>query len=316
MNNILIIGIDKTNHNHNKITGFINSFSKKYCVTHIIDKNFIEINKIIKEKNIDTIFGESDQFYNINYEGVKNCFIWINLDLFKTIKLAELNKKTNFFLCVKSIIHDYDIVKKYIKINSSKEYQISGVEGQLDIEKSCKKINESKKINNDCYRITENLKFIYLPCCLSEKNDDFAINKKFDICYFGTTNNRPKVISSLNELRQKGYQIKSNLFDGYINPEKCLSFYKESYVTLSQQIKPTELEFPVRLGESSSNNCCTLLFDDYDLNKLSSSLIPTYKTINDTEDIINEINFIKNNKLKFNYKTYDDIIFFLENINE
>lgn len=310
MKNVLIIGINNTNPNYKKIYGFINSFKKKYNVFHISDDSTDTINRCISENHIDTIFCETANFMNINFKNIKNCILWSNYDIIKIMTIAESNLNTKFIFCCKSPIHDEEIVKKYIT-NHGKNYSVHEQEGQ-DLQNFINIFNKSKKINKDTAVITNNLCYTYLPCSLSELGTIRDI--EYDLCYFGTIHNRPLVNQTLIEFGKKGYRVISTLFSGNIKPEKCIEIYSKTICTISEQVHPVGLEYPVRLGESTANGCRFFLYDTFGLSPSISEKIPDYTTIKNSNEIVTYIDKIRNDdserkKLYNNFhSTYDNSV--------
>jgi len=316
MKNILIIGIDKTNPNYKKIYGFINSFKKKYNVFHISQDTKEIINSCIVSNRIDTIFCETSNFMNIDFTNVSNCILWSNYDINKILKISNLYLNTKFIFCCKSAIHKEEVVRKYIS-KHGKRYQFHLEEGQ-NLEIFLEVFKKSKKIDEDSCIITNNLCFTYLPCCISEPGTIRDI--EYDICYFGTVNNRPLVNETLKYFFQKGYRVASTLFLGHISPEKCIEIYSKSICTVSEQVHPVGLEYPVRLGESTANGCRFFLYDQFGLSCNISEKIPEYTKINTKNDLVKYIELIKKDthereKLINNFScTYDKAVDNLVNL--
>lgn len=318
MNNVLIIGIDKSNHNYKKIYGFINSFKKKYNVFHLSEDNLHKINSCIKNNLIDTIFCETENFLNINFTNVKNCILWSNYDISKILKISNIYQNTKFIFACKSVIHRPEITKNYIK-NYGINYQIHGQEGQ-NLENLLNILSKSKKIDKDTFAITNNLYYMYLPCCLSEVGKIEQI--EYDICYFGTVHNRPSVKNILLSLKSSGYRVISSLFSGIIPPEECIEYYSKTICTVSEQVHPVGLEFPVRLGESTANGCRLFLFDNFNLSHKISEKIPEYSKVENQQSVVDYINLIKKDdslrkKIHKNFSsTYDKMVENIEKILE
>lgn len=288
--NILVLGIGKENFNYKKIEGFYNAFSK------IGETEWVNDIKKCQKKSYDIIFGEISIDYLLNnidfYKtiDVKNHVIWACFDIPKLKKLSEYRKDVNYINAYKSNIFDKNIVNTY-KNKYGVNYMMVGDEG-VNLEKF-----SSEPINN--------LKFCYLPCCLSEKPDYFSDKKDIDICYFGTINNRPNVANALNYLNKK-YKIITNCWDynGVINPETCFNYYKNSKITLSESTNPVLLEYPVRLGESTANGCRLFLYEDIPL-KTNNILIPEHTYTSNYEDYIKKIElYIENFKIDHSYNLY------------
>lgn len=306
---ILLIGIGKDNLNYRKIEGFYNAFSKigdVEWVQSIFDRNYNNYDIIFGEMDIDTIFNNIEHYTNIT---VKTHIFWSTIEIDKLRRLSELKPETNYICAYKSNIFDRDSLLEF-KNKFGNHYQHTGFgEGIL--------IDNFLKINSNM--IAKNLKLIYLPCCLSEKKD-FNYKKDYDICYFGTLNNRPLVDSALKILSNK-YNTINTAWDRNLklSPNECYELYRRSKTTLSEQINPVLLEYPVRLGECSSAGCRLFLIEKIKLNKSNNMFVPQYTSCSNVSELIYEIesyldSFSINDSIKlydsFN-STYDSAIKFL-----
>lgn len=312
---VFINGIDKTNFNYRKIYGFIESFSKNYTVIHNPDD--ITIFSSLKQNNdIDIFFGETGQGLNIDYTNIKNVVLWANYDVRKILELSKKFKDTRFILASKSLMHNREITRDYIE-KFGKHYQIYGNEGQ-DLVNFMNIIDSSNKLSNNSYQLTDNLFYIYLPCSLSEHgNLNFV---EYDVCYFGTSYNRPRVNNALNVLSKAGFSVKTTNIQGFISPEECFNLYSKTICTISEQIHPVQLEYPVRLGESSANGCKTFLYDDLSLHREKSNLVPMYKKIENLEEVVEYISKVKRNDdlrkdiYNSHMATYDEAVSFIKSL--
>ncbi len=297
---ILVVGINKENFNYKKIEGFNNSFSKIGKVEHVT--NFFDAS----EKFYDIVFSEmklSEIFLNIEkYKtfNIKTHIIWCSYSIDKLIELSKIKPETFFIGAYKSNVFDRKISESYIEKYKTNFYQMSGEEG----------LNLFDFLNLKSNLINENLFLTYLPCCLSEKKADFIIEKKYDICYFGTLNNRPKLKKIINELNNF-YSLKTNAWDsqGIISPEECYELYRISKITISEQVNPVELELPVRLGESSSVGCKFFLLSEIELQDLNNELIPNFYSSKNSEELICEIrNYLDNFNYNKSKSIYDNFV--------
>jgi hypothetical protein len=303
-----ILGVDKSNHNYKKIYGWINAFSKISEVIHIPElDNHDTINQKIYEYDIDIIFGETytSVFEKIDLDKIK-CFVFwgdVNIDLL--LEYSDKFKSTRFIMAHKSIMTE-ESLSHYSKISNF----------YMDVD-TFKMINLLKTsefiISENAYRVKENLYYTYLPCCLSEEGNLNPI--EYDICYFGTTYNRPRVNKILEVLRNNGFRVKSTLFDGHIDPEDCIDYYSKTICTISEMVGPVYLEYPVRLGECSANGCKLMMIDDIGINNYTNSkLVPDYQNISDIKQITNYIESVKaddNIRYKFQKEfnsTYDNAL--------
>lgn len=307
--NTMVLGIGRSNHNYKKIIGFVNSLSKIHNVIHIDDGNIDNINRTINDKKIQLVFGETLQICNIDFSNVEMCFFWGDEKFESIIEVSKYFPKTKFIYGHKSLLYIDELFSKYVQKYSyesldsnqtTKEYLVYN-----NYLNNCEKIDEI-----GTYKASNNFVLMYVPCCHSEIGKLQEI--KYDVCYFGTTDNRPKVLQALKILNNMGYSIKSNLIDGHINPEDCIKYYSESICTLHEQVWPVDLEYPVRMGECSANGCKLFNFDY--LKHFENEIpyfIPRYETITDIDIIVKYIEDVKrDNKIReeiylnFNY-TYD-----------
>jgi hypothetical protein len=229
---------------------------------------------------------------NIKYQ-----IIWMTYSIDKMIELANSKKNTHFINACKTNIFDRKISSEYIYKFKNDSYQIYKDEG----------VRFYDTLDFDFNQVPENLEFCYLPCSLSEK-EDFIDEKIYDICYFGTLNNRPGVKSALEELSKK-YKIIANGHDisSFLTPVECYNLYKKTKVTLSEQVHPVILEYPVRLGESTSTGCRLFLIEPIDCSDINNDLIPEYTQCNDVDDMINKVsNYIDNYELDISKKLYEN----------
>lgn len=307
--NTMVLGIGRSNHNYKKIIGFVNSLSKIHNVIHVDDGNKDTMNQTIYDEKIKFVFGETLQICNIDFTNVDMCFFWGDEKIDSFVELTQKFPNTKFIYGHKSLLYIDKLFSKFIQTYSY---------GNLDSNLTTKEylvyynyIKNSEKIDEfGTYKVSNNLLLMYVPCCHSEIGKLEEI--KYDVCYFGTIHNRPKVLNTLNILNNMGYSIKSNLIDGHIDPEDCIKYYSESICTLHEQVWPVDLEFPVRMGECSANGCKLFNFDN--LKHFENEIpyfIPQYETITDIDTIVKYIEDVKkDNKIRekfylnFNY-TYD-----------
>lgn len=310
-----ILGTDKSNHNYKKIYGWIDAFSKICEVVHITElDNEIIINKIVTDEKIDVLFGETypSVFSNIDYTNLKAFVWWGDIAIELSMKVAEEFKNTKFIMAHKSIMSK-ESLSHFSKVHNTQMYM------EIDIPRIIDIFENSKKIDRHTHKITDNLFYTYLPCCLSKIGQLSEI--EYDICYFGTTYNRPRVNVVLQTLKDMGYRVKSTLFDGHIDPEDCIELYSKTICTISEMVIPVYIEYPVRLGECSANGCKLLMIDDLSIQDFcKSDIVPNYKQITNIQDVVDYIEIVKSNDTirsdfynEFN-ATYDNALNILMNV--
>ena len=295
---ILVVGCGKEDVvNHRKIEGFYNSFCKiGECewVQNFFDCKYDQYDIVFGEIHLSELKSNFERYLKMN---IKYQIIWMTYSIDKIIDLAVSKKNTHFINACKTNIFDRKISSEYIYKFKNDSYQIYKDEG----------VRFYDILNFDFDRVPENLEFCYLPCSLSEK-EDFTDEKIYDICYFGTLNNRPGVKSALEGLSKK-YKIIANGYDisGVLTPVECYNLYKKTKVTLSEQVHPVILEYPVRLGESTSTGCRLFLIEPIDCSDINNNLIPEYTQCNDVDDMINKVsNYIDNYELDISKKLYEN----------
>jgi hypothetical protein len=317
MKTVVVIGIGKENYNYKKIEGFINGFTLlKYEVYHY---RFLNQEILSKHKSIDILFSESD-YLEGTFNNVKNVILWTNAKLTEVVNFAKRNSNINIIFSPKSFMLDEEINEKYYEKFSTYDYQMVGFEGQsLDMISDI--IKTKKKLDDFSYVLLDNLIFSFTPCAKSESVDPESIkDSKYRISYFGTGYNRPKIMQIYNFLQEKvPNQIKIYFVEngGPINPETCISFYKESDYVLHEQVNPVILEYAVRVGEASAAGAKVILFEDLPLYEKVFSLkkIPEMIKVNSVEYFLNNLDkFPKRNleerkeqSLKFTH-TYNNAI--------
>ena len=306
---ILLVGVNNTNINYKKIEGFYNSFSNfgnVEWVQNIFLANETDYDLCFGEIDIDEILNNIEKYNRLK---IKNQIFWVTLGLGKIKLLSELLNHINFTCLYKSNILNDDILIQYKK-KYGNNYQNFLYEGIIIDDF----INIQKKIS-------DNLNIDYLPCCLGEKTN-FIKNKEYDMCYFGTLNNRPNVKYILDYFKKK-YNVISNGWDlnpTSFSPDDCIEIYKKTKLTISEQIQPVVLEYPVRLGECSVNGCVMFLLEDIPL-KCENKMIPNYISGFNNEDLINKIeNILNYYDVNMSYElhktsenTYNDAVKFLLN---
>ena len=286
MKKIIITG-DVSTRDRLKMEGFIKAFSK------IAQVEYIEPNlrdNIINSGPCDILFGESADWFHVDYTDIKNVFMWCTIDPYKFLEISEKYRNTNFFICSKSVIHIDSISNEYIEKYNTPIYMRGGFE-EIDLLKFNKFISECETIDRNIYRFKENLHYMYLPCSLSS-SDVISHNKKdIDITYFGTRENRPGVTDIINQMSSLGYNVIYNHTGIYISPDECIEYYKRSIITLHEQVGPVYLEFPVRFGEASY--CGSTIFSLGMLEKLAefaqlNDNVPPFKSFNNKKELIKE----------------------------
>ena len=94
--------------------------------------------------------------------------------------------------------------------------------------------------------------------------------------------------------------------------------YKKSKVTISEQVNPVILEYPVRLGESTSTGCRSFNLEKIPLN-CQNLLIPDYTPCLDVQEMLSKIKIYLDNytiniahDLYTNFNsTYDNAVSYL-----
>ncbi len=310
---ILLVGCGKSDFNYRKIEGFYNALSK-IGKTEWVQKIFQS-----EENDYDIVFGEinlSDIYSNIERfksMKIKALITWRTYTYEKLIELANLKPDTFFLNAYKSNILNNDIKNNFVERYKTLEGILYKADYQMWQDEGVDLVKFTEK------ELPSNLELCYLPCCLSEK-EDFVEDKKYDICYFGTIHNRPGVDRCLKVLSEK-YSILSNAWDrnGIKNPDECYQLYKNCKVSLSEQVHPVILEYPVRLGESTSTGCRLFLLESIKCQDVSNSLIPDYTSCDSVDDMINKIDEylqsfdINQSKDLYNnfVSTYDNAVKFL-----
>lgn len=293
---ILLVGSGPDNHNYKKIEGFYKAFSKMgnvEWVQDIFDCKSTNYDICFAESNIDTVINRIEEYKSLK---IKKQIFWTCADIHKLIKIATVVKETSFINAYKSNVLDDRILIEY-QNKFGGEYQKVGWEG----------INISDYLNIGSFKI-DNLILFYLPCCLSEQHD-FVEEKIYDICYFGTIRNRPNVARVIDALSSK-YNIIVHAWDrdGIKHPEECYNLYKQSKITLSEQVHPVILEYPVRMGESTSTGCKLFLLEEISI-KSDSDLIPEYESCFSYSEMIEKIeNYLSNFKIENSKKIYDQFL--------
>lgn len=306
---ILLVGCGRNDFNYRKIEGFYNSFSKIgeiEWVQKMFDCEKDEYDIVFGEINLSEIENNIDRFIKMK---IKVQIMWRTYTYEKLLQLVSRKPDTFFINAYKSNILDNDIrlkfIEKYKKLDVA-NYQVWEDEG-VDLMKF------------NIKDLPTNLELCYLPCSLSEQ-EKFVEDKIYDICYFGTIYNRPDVSKCLDILSSK-YKILTNAWDkhGLKSPNECYQLYKNCKVTLSEQVHPVILEYPVRLGESTSTGCRLFLSESIKCNDPFNGLIPDYTSCDNVDDMINKIDYylqnfdINHSKELYNnfVSTYDNAVSFL-----
>lgn len=288
MKTVVVIGIGKENYNYKKIKGFIDAFKNlNYEVFHY---TYLNHDILKKHQKIDILFAETE-YLQSKFENVKNFILWTNTKLHQVINFAKNNKQLNMIFTPKSFMFDSKINEAYVEIFSTSEYQMVDHEGQ-DLDSIVELIEKKEKINDFTYKILDNLIFSYMPCSKSDLIDlDTIKESKYKFSYFGTGSNRPRVLETINFLNQKiPGQIKFHFVEngGPIDPEQCISFYKESEYVLHEQVNPVILEYAVRVGEASAAGAKIILFETLPLYEKVSTLnkVPEMTKFNSVEEFV------------------------------
>jgi hypothetical protein len=295
---ILLVGINKTNINYKKVEGFYNAFSKIGIVEWVQDIFSCKgtgYDLCFGEININDILSNIESYKNLK---IKTQIFWSSFCLQKIIFLANLIQESNFFCYYKSNVLNKDILTQY-KSKYGESYQFSGCEG----------LNVNDFIKLESSKILKNLTIGYLPCCLSEKGNEFCNEKIYDICYFGTILNRPRIAKILNHLSNK-YNVISTAWDKNIkvSPNECIEYYKKTKLTISEQISPVVLEYPVRMGECSANGCKFFLLEEVAL-KHDNFFIPNYEFSFSEDELISKIEiYLQNYELQSSFELFNSFI--------
>ncbi len=286
MKKIIITG-DISTRDKLKMEGFIKAFSK---IGHV---EYVEPNlrdNIINRGPCDILFGESADWFHVDYTNIKNVFMWCIIDPYKFLEISEKYTNTNFFICSKSVIHIDSVSKEYIKRYDTPIY-MEGTFEEIDLLKFSEFIGECELMDENLYKFKENLYYMYLPCSLSSSHIANHEKRDIDITYFGTRENRPGVTDIINQMSSLGYKVTYNHTGIYIGPDECIEYYKRSLITLHEQVGPVHLEFPVRFGEASY--CGSTIFSLGMMGKLaefaqSNDNVPAFRSFNNKEELIKE----------------------------
>ena len=244
----VIITGDTSTRDRFKLDGFINSFSSISDVEYVMPPL---VNNLNRNQVYDILFGESGDWLYLDYSNIRNVFMWTIIDPIKFKEVAKKYPFTNFYICSKSIIHDRKSVLECINEYESSKYLERTLE-EIYLPEFINLIEKSEMLENNLYRIFDNLYYFYLPCSLSSKTNLIkGTDKDIDLTYFGTRENRPGVSSIINQMMSLGYSCVYNEPNKYIKPEDCISYYNRSIITIHEQVGPVYLEYPVRFGEAS-----------------------------------------------------------------
>lgn len=291
---ILLVGIDKSNFNYRKVEGFYNAFSKigeVEWVTNFFDCKSNEYDIVFGEYGVQQLLSNFDRYKQMQ---IKAQVIWGAYEISNVIKLAEARPDIFFINAHKSSMFDTDALNEHISKYGNDYLRYGGEEGIH--------LPDYLGIKNP---IRENLILAYLPYCLSEVHP-FHETKNYDICYFGTLGNRPNIARMLESL-SKDYTVLGNAWDrqGIIDPNSCYEYYKECKVTLSEQVHPIRLEYPVRLGEATSTGCRLFQLQSININT-NSHLVPDYTACFDFDNMIDSVkNYLDNFSVEDSRKLYD-----------
>jgi hypothetical protein len=260
---------------------------------------------VFGEMNIEEIFNNIDKYQTIS---IKRHIFWSTIDLSRAIYLAKIRPDVDFIFSYKSNVLNAPILNSY-KASYGKLYQHTGNGEGIDVDDF---------ITLDIKSLPKNMKIFYLPCSLSVK-EEFTYQKDIDICYFGTLNNRPNVEYLLKKYTNR-YKIYNTAWDRNLKltPDECYQIYKRSKITISEQINPVVLEYPVRLGESTSTGCRVFLLEKIPL-MCDNEFVPEHSSYLDIDDICVGIeNYLENFTVDVSYSlfdrfngTYDNVIKYL-----
>lgn len=265
MKTVVVIGIGKENYNYKKIKGFIDGFNLLgYNTFHYKNLN----QEVLKQHTkIDLLFAETEYLDGV-FDNVEKFILWTNTKLSTVIDFAKRNKHINMIFSPKSFMFNEEVNEKYQELFSTYEYQMVDHEGQ-DLEIISELIKRKEKINDFSYKILDNLIFSYMPCTKSEMIEPNTLKEtKYRFSYFGTGGNRPRILQAAQKLMIKCPElIKIHFVEqgGPIDPETCVSLYKETDYVLHEQVNPVILEYAVRVGEASAAGAKIILFEDLPL---------------------------------------------------
>jgi len=315
MKTIVIIGIGKENYNYKKIKGFVDAFGKLgYEVFHYTHLNHNILNK---HSSIDILFAETE-YLEGRFSNVKNFILWTNTKLYQVINFAKNNDHLKMIFAPKSFMFDRDVNEMYVETFSTTGYQMVDHEGQ-DLDSVLELIDKKQKINEFTYKILDNLIFSYMPCSKSDLIEVETIKEaKYKFSYFGTGYNRPQILAAFNFLNQKiPNQIKYHFVEngGPIDPEQCISFYRESGYVLHEQVNPVILGYAVRIGEASAAGAKMILFETLPLYDKVKELnkIPEMIKFGSVTEFINKFDSIESRSIDERKKAAADFKFTYEN---
>ena len=296
-------------YNKKKALGMMNALKKQeydIFLTHI-NNNLFDVGPC------DLLFGELKTI-NLDFKNFKNVFVWSLMDLDRLIQVAEAHPDTNFIIGSKSYVHEPLIVEKHCSLYGNiymKDYEPE----RINLEDYIRILSNSKKINDNIYQILNNLYYYFAPLSLSE-DEPIQKEKIYDVCYFGTLENRPNIKKFFENNKHKINCIGSFNIDGITDPENVINYYQKSKLVIHEYVNPPILEHPVRLGEAPRQGCQYIGLSTIDLSSTYNPLVPNHKLVSSYDEfenkILNELNSFTPNYQTLN--TYDDCVNTILNI--
>lgn len=269
-------------YNRKKPIGMMNALKKQgyhILLTHVN-------NAIYDSGPCDLLFGELKTI-DLNFKNFKTVFVWSLMDLNKLIKVAQSNPHTKFIIGSKSFVHDPYAVEQHTKLYG-KIYMKDYEPEKIDLENYINILSKSKKINENITQILDNLYYYFAPCCLSE-DEPIRREKIYDVCYFGTLNNRPNILRFFENNKNKFNCIGSFNRAGIIEPEDVVKYYQQTKLVIHEYVNPPVLEHPVRLGEAPRQGCKYIGLSAIQLPKTHNTLIPNHILEHNYDDFVDKV---------------------------
>lgn len=310
MKTVVVIGIGKENYNYKKIKGFIDGFNLLGYKTF----HYRQLNREVlkKHEKINILFAETD-FLEGKFENVENFVLWTNTKFSTVIKFAENNKHVKIIFSPKSFMFNEEVNEKYNQLFFTSDYQMVDHEGQ-NLEIISEIAAKKQKIDTCSYKVFDNLIFSYMPCTKSEIIDPNTLKEsKYKFSYFGTGYNRPRILEIVKFLKTNHPSLINAHFvehGGPIEPEACISFYKESEYVLHEQINPVILEYAVRIGEASAAGAKIILIEDLPLyeNIKPMNKVPEMIKIDSVESFVDNLKSIPDRSIEERKKYSSEFI--------
>jgi len=290
-------------YNRKKPIGMMNALSKagySISLTHINDR-------IIDQSQYDLLFGELKTI-DLDFSNFKNVFIWSLVDLNKAIDVANKYPDTKFIIGSKSFVHDEVAIEEHKKLYGS-VYMKDYPPEKINLDDYLKIITSSEKINSGLYKILNNLYYYYVPCCLSEDTIEKK-EKYYDVCYFGTTENRLNLKKFFTEECNNLKLISSFNTSGIMDPNNVIDIYRKTKIIVHEYVNPPILEHPVRLGECVRQGCQYIGLSTIKLPDPDNILVPNHVLKYSYDDFKNEIYKQLNSFIPVYHElnTYDTVV--------